>query len=109
MHTGEFALPTPTGLPALAPSEALSHIPAPPSIPAPTLGDAFSDAIKEVAHEIKAYSPSGNDEVGIRIDRPGVARTESYGSSFIMDTKPVLRIAAQLAKDLLKRGARLLK
>lgn len=109
MHTGEFALPTPIGLPALAPSEALSHIPTPPSIPAPTLGDAFSEAIREVAHEIKAYSPTDNEEVGIRIDSRSVARTESYGSSFIMDTKPVLPSAAQLAKDLLKRGARLLK
>ena len=94
MHTGEFTLPTPPGLPALAPGEAFSETPIPPDIPARTLGEAFSEAIREVAHEIGAYCPTDTGEAGVGIDRLPVARAEWF---------------ARLARELWKRGARLLK
>jgi hypothetical protein len=58
LHTGEFTLPTPPGLPALAPSEAFLDTPTAPSIRPLTLGEAFSEAIGEVARELGAYSPT---------------------------------------------------
>jgi hypothetical protein len=77
LHTGEF--PTPPGLPALAP------------------GEAFSEAIREVAREIGAYRPTETDAARAGSDRLPV------------DTRDVLRIAAHLARELWKRGARLLE
>ena len=58
MHTGEFTLPTPPGLPALARGEAISDTPPASSGPARTLGEAFSEAITEVARELGAYAPT---------------------------------------------------
>lgn len=58
MHTGEFTLPTPPGLPALTPSEAASDTPTAPPLRPLTLGEAFSEAIREVARELGAYSPT---------------------------------------------------
>jgi hypothetical protein len=63
----------------------------PLAVPARTLGEAVSEAIREVAHEMGAYCPSAIDDAEVEIDRVPVTR---------------IRSLARLLKELWKRGAR---